>query len=122
MAARSSNGLYPLDVPIAQLGLLPAEASLLTEDASKLTKGNLLILQDIGRQYQAEGEDKVLEVFNQRTDLTLTVGDLSSLEHAFSNMNYRMQMFETAESVSCCCCTCCPCCSSSATVVIEARV
>jgi len=121
MATRLANGLYPLDTPIEEMGLDPQEISFLTANSKKLTKKDLLTLRDTTNRYRAAGEEKVVQVFDQRTGLNLTIGDLASVAHAFEDAADRRNATpQLAAADACCCCTCCPCCSCTASVVIEA--
>jgi len=119
MAQKLPSGMYPLDTPITQMGLNAAETSMLTANAKKLNKKNLLILQNTAKAFGSQGEDKVVAVFDQRTGMSLTVGDIASVADAFEDMQHRRDL-SVAAADACCCCTCCPCCSCTASVVIEA--
>jgi hypothetical protein len=114
------SGLYPPDTPISQMGLDASEVAVLTDGAKQLTKNNLVILREVTKEFRSEGEDKVITVFDQRTGLGLTVGDVSSVAHAFDDMQDRLNSAPVAAADACCCCTCCPCCSCTASVVLEA--
>lgn len=114
------SGLYPPDTPITKMGLGDAEVAVLTDSAKQLTKNDLIILREVTKEFRSAGEDKVIGVFDQRTGLSLNIGDVSSIAHAFDNMQDRLNDQLTADASACCCCTCCPCCSCTASVVIEA--
>lgn len=120
-AARSDTGLYPPDTSIVDMGLAPQEVSLLTNDARQLDKRQLVTLREVAKEFRSQGEDKVLEVFDQRTGLSLSIGDLTSVAHAFDDMQDRLNATGLAADTSaCCCCSCCPCCTCTASVVIAA--
>lgn len=117
----NNNGLYPLDTPITKMGLDDQEIMMLTTDAKKLDKSNLVALRNVTRQYRAQGEEKVLTVFDQITGYDLKIGDLDSIAHAFDHLADRRNTGGQALSGdACCCCTCCPCCTCTASVVIDA--
>ena len=119
----SARGMYPLDTPIAKMGLNKTEISYLTPDAKKLKKSDLIILRETTKEFRSQGEAKVVEAFDQRTGLDLNIGDMSSIAHAFDDRQDRLNTAPMAADASaCCCCTCCPCCSCTASVVIEATV
>jgi hypothetical protein len=123
MATRLANGTFPLDTPVGEMGLNANEASMLTDAAKKLTKKDLLILQDTVDNYRTAGEGKIVQVFDARTGLNLNIGDMASIAHAFGDMQARRNSgAQGAAADACCCCTCTPCCSCCATVVIEARL
>lgn len=120
MATTRANGgeLYPNDTPIVDMDLNATEIAMLTESARKLNKGQLIVLREVNKEFRSRGDKKVVSVFDQRTGLNLNLGDLTSIAHAFDDLNDRMNAAPGA--VSCCCCSCCPCCSCCASVVIEA--
>ncbi|WP_299601551.1 hypothetical protein [uncultured Tateyamaria sp.] len=121
MVERQQGGMYPMDASITEMGLDKIEIGMLTEKARKLTKRDLVVLRETAKEFRAQGEDKVVEVFDQRTKLDLRVGDLSSVAHAFDDLQDRLNATpQLAAAAACCCCTCCPCCSCTASVVIEA--
>ena len=120
-ASRQANGMYPIDAHIHEMGLDAAEAAMLTDNAKKLTKRELIILQNTTNQYRSQGETKVLQVFDERTGLHLNLGDVTSIAHAFTDAAKRRNAAPAAAAAdACCCCTCCPCCSCTASVVISA--
>ncbi len=121
MADRSGTGLFPNDTPITEMGLNEEEVGLLSNDAKELTKAHLVTLRNVTKQYRSQGEDKVIEVFDQMTGLSLTVGDIDSVAHAFDHLSDRMNTGGAAlAGDACCCCSCCPCCTCTASVVIDA--
>jgi hypothetical protein len=122
VANRLANGMYPLDTPIGELGLDTQEVALLTDGAKRLRKQDLIVLRETKKQYYSQGEDKVVQVFDQQTGLSLTLGDLASIAYAFDHAQDRRDLLpRTADvSVSCCCCSCTPCCCCSASAVISA--
>ncbi len=121
MAERQSGGMYPMDTPITEMGLDKTEISLLTKSARKLSKQDLIVLRETTKEFRSRGEEAVIKVFDERTGLDLTIGDISSVAHAFDDMQDRLNASpELTAAAACCCCTCCPCCSCTASVVIEA--
>ncbi len=120
----SGRGMYPPDTPITDMGLTPEEVAMLSQPATQLTKRNLLTLREITKQYRDRGEDKVVQVFDQRTGLHLAIADLDSIAHAFDHMQDRLNTHATvaaADVTACCCCSCCPCCCCTASVVLDAK-
>lgn len=120
----TGRGLYPPDAPITEMGLTPEEVVMLSQPATQLTKANLITLREIAKQYRDQGENKVVQIFDTRTGLHLTVADLDSIAYAFDHMQDRLNTHaaDAAKDVSaCCCCSCCPCCSCTASVVIDAK-
>lgn len=110
--------VMPLDTPVAQLGFDSAEQSILTNAVAEMSKQHLLALHGVGSRYRSQGEDKVVAIFGEQTGIRLTVGDISSLEHASLNMSARLQL-EAAGADTTVCCSCCPCCTCTASVVVE---
>lgn len=103
------SGSMPLDTPIFKM-LTPDQAALLSPNAKKLTKADLLALQgpDGGKALVA---------------LSLTFDDLKTVEEAFhqrfgASGLEEVQNATTAgsnsleSSISCCCCTPCCCCTA----------
>jgi hypothetical protein len=111
---------YPLDEPIDKMGLGAQEAALLTAKARKVTKQQILVLQDVARSNKGASEAEVIELFDQRTGLSLDVADVATIADAFDRMNERRTRGPTTADAACCC-TCTPCCSCTASVVVEAR-
>lgn len=95
-------GVYPADTPIFKL-LGPDQAALLTANAAKLTKADVVALQ-----------------LHQKTpsQLNLTTADLQSLQNAFSFVfpdgKLPSGLAKASADVSCCCCT--PCCTAAAVI------
>jgi hypothetical protein len=113
---------YPLDGSIAKMGLEPAEASALTPKAQAVTKQQILVLQDIARTNHGKSEAQIVELFDKQTGLSLSVADVSSIGHAFDQLNARRAKNVGVAADAACCCTCTPCCSCTASVVVESRV
>ena len=120
MQQRGVKGAFPMDAAVSRMGLSPDETALLTDSAKEVTKQDLYVLYDVAKSFRCDGEDKVLEVFAQRTGLSLNIGDVSSISYAFEKMSDRRNFSQVAADSVSCCCTCTPCCSCTASVVIEA--
>lgn len=121
MVERQQGGMYPMDAPITEMGLNQNELGMLTKNAKQLKKRDLIVLRETTKEFRSQGEAKVVQVFDQRTGLALNIGDISSVAHAFDDMQDRLNAGpELAAAAACCCCTCCPCCSCTASVVIDA--
>lgn len=99
-------GRLPYDTPIENMGLTEEAKAGLTEGAKRLTKGDLVGLQ------QSLVTDTAAE---------MTVTDILSVRDAFA-VGYRLPATDLATGpqaldISCCCCT--PCCCAAA-VEVEA--
>ena len=102
------------------MGLNEQEAAMLTNTAKTLTKANLVTLRNVAKVHRSEGEAKVIDVFDQQTGLTLNVGDIDSIAHAFDHLQDRLNTGgNTLAGDACCCCSCCPCCTCTASVVVD---
>jgi hypothetical protein len=102
------NGRAPDNTNIKFLGISAEAARVLTPAAAKLTKAELVALdQNLERE--------------QRT-LGLTVQDINSVKRAFTMPMQIDESFSVEPmlevSVSCCCCT--PCCCAAAMPVLSA--
>ncbi|MEK6443851.1 hypothetical protein [Pseudonocardia sp. T1-2H] len=99
--AGGHSGPLPLDTPIFKM-LSPDQAKLLSPAAMKLTKADLLALQEPG------GKAKMAE-------LNITFDDLKTVEEAF-HQSFDVSGLQTVESDgdACCCCTPCCCCTAAA--------
>jgi hypothetical protein len=100
-ATGGHSGTLPLDTPIFKM-LSADQAKLLSPAALKLTKADLLALQQPG------GKAKMAE-------LNITFEDLKTVEEAF-HQSFDVSGLQAVESggISCCCCTPCCCCTAAA--------
>jgi hypothetical protein len=100
------RGRLPLNTPITQFGFNAAELAMLSPAAKKLTKADMLQLQE----WAAKGDV-------QDAPVHLTISDMNSLRAAYNAMETRQHaggMLQSSGCVSCCCCTpCCSCCAAA---------
>jgi hypothetical protein len=103
-------GRMPLTAPIDKLGFSPAEISGLTDNAKKLTKGDLLALSNWERTRSGT------------PPLHVNIADINSIEKAAQSMQERTHKpgAAQAQDVTACCC-CCPCCSCASSVTQPVR-
>jgi hypothetical protein len=95
-----------------------AETQILTSNAKKVTKGDLIGLHQTAYANPDLDADDVIAKYNKEKNKSITVEDLQSVSTAYQRSATRLA---AASSVTACCC-CCPCCSCTASVVIEPRV
>jgi hypothetical protein len=112
---------FPPDTPISKLGLNDGDITVLTEKALKLNKSALQILRWVGYTHHAAGEEKVLQIFAERTGIELKMSDIDSITQAFNQMQNRVDDAEGPMLVAPCCCCCPPCCCCCASVVTEPK-
>ena len=104
--AAAQAGALPLDAPMSKI-FSPPEYRMLTPNAQKLTKGELLQLQQWARSHTGPAP------------LHLTMADIHSIQIAHDHWAGRRQSGTvTAEDVTACCC-CCPCCTCTAAVSVH---
>lgn len=118
----AGSGPLPDDTNITDMGLSPGEQALLTPNARKLTKGDLLTIRGIYQDKRELNGMSLLKEVDDAVGVDLTVEDLHSIQDAFTNLNPALGGGVTAAASCCCCtCSCCPCCScsSTASVVID---
>lgn len=118
---RPSTGGLPRNTPASQL-FGPQAGELLTPNAKKLTKANLLEMQEIHKANPRLTSQQVVEEFNKDNNTAYTVQDIQSVWKAFSAyVNEQAARPSTAAANASCCCCCTPGCCCTASVVIEPR-
>jgi hypothetical protein len=105
---------FPPDTSISKLGLNDGDIALLTGKALKLNKSDLQILRWVGNAHHAAGEEKVLQIFADKTGKELKMSDIDSVTQVFNRMQDRVDDAEGPMLVApCCCCPCSCCCCAS---------
>ncbi len=101
-----------LATKLADFPFKKGEAALLTPAAKTTTLSMLIDLRGFADTEHGKSTDDVINDFDKKTGLKLTIDDIRSANEAL--VSYMTQGPVNVTGDACCCCTCTPCCSCCA--------